>query len=33
MRGAAVATIVAGRIVYQRKEKHSVLSDQQSALV
>jgi dihydroorotase len=33
MRGAAVATIVAGRIIYQREEKQSALSDQHSALV
>jgi dihydroorotase len=33
MRGAAVATIVAGRIIYQREEKQSALSDEHSALV
>jgi dihydroorotase len=32
-RGAAVATVVAGRIVYRREEKHSAVSTQHSALV
>ncbi|MDT7543054.1 MAG: dihydroorotase [Acidobacteriota bacterium] len=33
MRGAAVATIVAGRIVYRREEEHAAFNVQQSALV
>jgi dihydroorotase len=32
LRGAAVATVVAGRIVYRREEKHSAVSAQQPAL-
>jgi dihydroorotase len=32
MRGAAVATVVAGRIIYRREEKHSAVSAQHSAL-
>jgi dihydroorotase len=31
LRGAAVATVVAGRIVYRREEKHSAVSAQHSA--
>jgi dihydroorotase len=33
MRGAAIATVVAGRIVYRREEKQSAISHQRSALV